>query len=83
MSQPSKVAIACILKFLALNCEIQTETAVAQLILFNSRKICDWLCENQTYRPLQQIKTNYQISHSKQASLKWFAFAGCFSVAQW
>jgi len=26
---------------------------------------------------------NYQSSYSKQATLKWSTFAGCFSVAQW
>ena len=28
-------------------------------------------------------RINCQISHSKQATLEWSAFAGCFSVAKW
>jgi len=29
------------------------------------------------------IWINFQISHAKQATLKWSTFADCFSVAQW
>jgi len=29
------------------------------------------------------IRINFKFSHSKQATLKWSAFAGCFFVAQW